>query len=203
MNYKTDELLKQAQANEDESSISSAEKSFADDPTAASVFAKLRRMLVSVDEWNDHSMMSSFALFDERGKMLEHAEFELEKFVRISLKGAVKYDWVRVFDIYETADEFVLTVKPSFDPTDKNRDKSAVSHFFSDASTNNFCLFRKGVTVALYVIGLNEKRNSKDAKGALETIHNAAVNVASYFGMQEMEWGKFCSNFLEDVSKEN
>ncbi len=122
--------------------------------------------------------------------------------MRISLKGSGKYDWIRVIDIYEAADKFVVTVKPTYDPTQEKSDKTVISHFFTDDSTNNFCVLRKEKTIAFYVIGLGEKQNTNETKNTLETIRNVAVNLGSYLGIQKVEWEKFCHHFLEDIAEE-
>lgn len=196
-------MLKQAKGKGDESSISSAEKSFDNGSEAARVFQTLKAKLLQIEEWNAHSLMSSYALFDADGKILENEKLADGLFIRIALKGSGKYDWISVENIHEAADEFIITVKPTFDPTAEDRDEKTVSHFFTDESTNNFCLFRKEKTVGFYVIGLNEKQNTSETKGVLETVRNVAVNLATYLGMQKSEWEKFCHHFLEDVADEN
>lgn len=201
MTFKTDSLLNQANLDENHSSFSSAEKTFSAEAEAAQVFAILKAKLLSVAEWNAHSLLSSFNLFDENGQTLATGELAVGAFMQISLKGTVKYDWVRVIDIYEAAGEFIITVKPTFDPTADEVDNQVVSHFFTDESTNNFCLLRRADTVALYVIGLNEKMNVSETKNALEAVRNAAVNAGSYLGVQTGEWEKFCHHFLEDAAK--
>jgi hypothetical protein len=200
---KTDELLKHAKENKDESSISSAEKDFADENKSRKVFASLKTKILRIGEWNEHALMSSYALFDGAGKESADEKIAVGKFIRIHLKASGKYDWVRVIDFDETPDEFVMTVQPTFDPTAKAEEKSVVSHFFTDESTNNFCLFRKGQNIGLYVIGLNEKQNTTETGSALETIRNVAVNAATYLGIQNSEWEKFCHHFLEDAAENN
>jgi hypothetical protein len=202
MKYKTDDLLELMRLDENHSSFSSAEKTFADEAEAARVFGVLRTKLSNIDEWNAHAMLSSFKLFDESGQPLETRKLAVGEFLQISLTGTMKYDWVRVTDVSETAEEFVVTVRPTFDPTAESADKNLTSHFFTDESTNNFCLVRKGAQVGLYVIGLNEKMNASETEGTLETVRNAAVNLGSYLGVQRGEWEKFCHHFLEDVAGE-
>ena len=104
-------------------------------------FLSLKAKLLNINEWNDHSLMSSYALFDENGREIN--EINVGDFIRISLKVSGKYDWIRVTDIYDAPDEFIIKVKPTFDPTAENADKSAISHFFTDEAANNFCLFKK------------------------------------------------------------
>jgi len=200
MKYKTEEFLEQARTDESHSSLSRAEKTFADEAEAARVFSALKRKLSDIDEWNAHAMLSSFEIFDESGQLLETKKITTGAFLQISLTGTMKYDWVRVADIHEAAEEFIITVRPTFDPTGEKRDQTVVSHFFTDESTNNFCLLKRGSRIGLYVIGLNEKMNSSDTEGTLETVRNAAVNLGSYLGLQRGEWEKFCHHFLEDVA---
>jgi hypothetical protein len=202
MKHKTDDLLELMRLDEEHSSFSSAEKTFADEAEAVKVFSVLKGKLSNIDEWNTHAMLSSFKLFDESGQPLETKKLAVGDFLQISLTGTMKYDWVRVTDVSETAEEFIVTVRPTFDPTAENADKSVVSHFFTDESTNNFCLLRRGDRVGLYVIGLNEKMNSGETSGTLETVRNAAVNLGSYLGMQRGEWEKFCHHLMEDAAGE-
>ncbi len=198
---KTDDLLKQANEHENESSISSADNIFQNEADAARVFSDLKTKILHINEWNIHSLMSSYALFDENGDELN--KINVGDFIRIALKASGKYDWIRVTDIDDVPDEFIVTVKPTFDPTAENVDKSVISHFFTDEATNNFCVFKKDKKVAFYVIGLNEKSNTSETENAFQTIRNAAVNVATYLGMQKGEWEKFCHHFLEDAAEQN
>lgn len=203
MNFNTDKLLEQANLDEDNSSFSSDERTFKNEAEAVRVFSVLRAKLLNIKEWNEHSTMSSFAVFDENGREIADGKLSAGVFLRISLKGTAKYDWVRVVEIYEAADEFVITVKPNFDPTAETVDKSVVSHFFTDASSNNFCLLKRGKTLSLNVIGLNEKMNTSETGGIFEAARNAAVNIGSYLGMQKGEWEIFCHNFLYVASEED
>ena len=197
MSGKVENLIKQRQLNENESSLSSAEKTLLDEAEAERVFSALRTKLLNIGEWNDHALISTYKLFSEAGRPLETETLSTGVLIRISLKGSGKYDWVRVIDIYEESEEFVITVKPTFDPTEENPDKSVISHFFTDAATNNFCLSKNYKTVSVYVIGLDEKQNTAETENALQTIRNVAVNLGSYLGIQTSEWEKFCSGFLE------
>jgi hypothetical protein len=198
MNYQTEELLERARTDESHSSLSSAEKTFSDEREAARVFSILKTKLSAIDEWNAHAMLSSFRLFDENGAPLETGKIEKGAFLQISLTGTMKYDWVRVTDIHDAAEEFIITVRPTFDPTAEKTDKSVISHFFTDESVNNFCLLKRGAQIGLYVIGLNEKMNAAETESTLETVRNAAVNLGSYLGFQRGEWEKFCHHFLDD-----
>lgn len=198
---KTDDLLKRAEEIEGKSSISSADKIFENETNATSVFSDLKTKILDINEWNDHALMSTYTLFDEEGREINR--IDVGDFIRISLKMSGKYDWVRVIDIYDSPDEIIITVKPTFDPTDENSGPKVTSHFFTDEATNNFCLIRKGEKVAFYVIGLNEISNTSETTGTLETIRNAAVNVATYLGIQKSEWEKFCHHFMADAANEN
>jgi hypothetical protein len=202
MNGKINGLLNQAEANENESSVISAEKNFSGGAEAESVYSRLKIKLQNINEWNDHGMLSSYKLFDENGQAQATEILSKKSFIRISLTGSGKYDWVRVTDIYETEKEFIITVQPTFDPTEATPDRSVISHFFTDAARNNFCLAQKNEIVSFYVIGLNEKQNTSETDNALQTVRNVAVNLGSYLGVQTTEWKKFSEGFLECAANE-
>lgn len=202
MNGKIRDLLNQAEVNPNNSSVSSAEKNFSAAAEAEKAYSIVKNKIQNIDEWNDHGMLSSYKIFTEDGQPRKTEILSENSFIRISLKGSGKYDWVRVINIDDLKNEFIITVKPAFDPTEEKPDRSVISHFFTDAATNNFCLSRNGETVSFYVIGLNEIRNTTETDGALETARNLAVNLASYLGIQTSEWKKFCEGFLECATDE-
>lgn len=200
MKYKVDDLLRRAERDREHSSVASAEKTFASEAESEELFSLLKTKLRDVHEWNAHALLSSFKLFDENGRALQTEKIAVGAFLRIFLTGAMKYDWVRVEDIDDQPREFIIRVRPTYDPTAEATDKSVISHFFTDESINHFCLVRKAQTVAVSVIGLNEKMNASETSGALETVRNAAVNLGSYLGVQRGEWEKFCHHFIEDFA---
>lgn len=201
MSGKIQNLLQHAEADSEHSSVSSAKRQFPDGETAQRFFSILKTRLFNVDEWNEHSTISSFELFDENGYASESKTFFKGVFIRISLKGSGKYDWVKFTDLYESADEIIITVKPTFDPTADPPDKSSTSHFFTAESTNNFCLLSDDLSISLYVIGLNEKQNTTETSNKLEMIRNVATaNLGSYLGIQNAEWESFCKSFLDSAN---
>lgn len=166
------------------------------------LFFLLKTKLLNIDEWGKHGSLSSYKLFDESGHSLADKNLFVGIFIRISLKATGKYDWVRVIDIYEAADEFVITVQPTFDPTEEKPDKTVISHFFTDASTNNFYLLKKNESVKFYVIGLNEKRNTNETENIVESVRNLAINIGSSLGFQKNEWENFTHNFVKSAAEE-
>jgi hypothetical protein len=202
MSGRIEQMIRQTELDENHSSLSSAERDFETDAEAERVFSALKTKLLNIGEWNDHGMISSFELFGEDGRPAASDALTVGAFIRILLKGSGKYDWVQVEDIYDAGDEFIVTVKPTFDPTVDEADRPAVSHFFTDEARNNFCLLKKRNSVTFYVIGLNEKQNTAETDGALETVRNVAVNVGSYFGIQKGEWTKFSNGFMECAIEE-
>jgi hypothetical protein len=110
---------------------------------------------------------------------------------------------VKIIEIIHEQDEAIVSVKPSYNPTENQPDKNATSHFFTDDAINNFCLGKNRETVSFYVIGLNEKTNTNETENFIETVRNVAVaNVGSYLGIQKSEWKIFCENFLETKRNE-
>lgn len=198
MNDKIRHLLEQAerQAASGESSVAFARR----DLTAADaeiLFNNLKQKLFRVEKWNAESFLTSFELFDRDGNARAEKSAAVGDFVRLSLAASGKSDWVKIIEITEEPDAATVTVQPSYNPTENQPNKTTVSHFFTDDSTNNFCLGKTAETVSFYVIGLNEKTNTGETKNLLETVRNAAVsNVGSYLGIQKSEWKNFCENFL-------
>ncbi|MFN6963777.1 MAG: hypothetical protein ACK4S4_08430 [Pyrinomonadaceae bacterium] len=201
MNSLTSTLLHRAESSPDgDTSVNFAERKFADEASARDAFAQVRERLLDLRHWNECSGLSNYDLFDEGGTLLTDTRIETGRFIRILLHGTGKYDWVRVERVVDDADELVITVSPTFDPTASERDRKTTSHFFASTASNNFCLVRDGARLAMYVVGLGEKQNVSEAGGVIESARNAAVaNLGYYLGVQKAEWTKFCSNFVESV----
>jgi len=202
MNSKIQNLLEQAVAQAESStaevsSVTNATRNCSSETEAKNVFQRLIQKLFNIEQWNAESNFSSFALFDENGFTKMEKITAVGDFIRITLPGSGKDDWVKIVEIYDAADEIVLTVQPSPNPTDKE-DNSTTSHFFTNDSTNNFCLKKNGIKLNFYVIGLGEKSNSEDTSGIVETVRNfATANIGHYLGIQKAQWQNFCDNFVE------
>ena len=203
MSDKTDNLLRRAEADtEEKTSIASAERKFNDQADAEEAFLQRCEKLLQIDSWNSYSGVASFALLDENGGRAEARPAKIGDFLSIKLPATGKVDWVKVINIYKGADEIILTVQPTYNPTEDAPDKSVTSHFFTADSTNNFCLQLNGDVLKMYVIGLNEISNTKDTSNVIESARNfATANLGHFLGVQKMEWTTFCRNFLE-VEKE-
>jgi len=203
MNSKIRELLDRAAAiidsSEDKmSSVARAERQCATKQEAEKCFGELREKLFRVERWNAHSGLTSFELFDDAGESCRRDAAKTGDFIKITLSGSGKSDWVKIINIDQSPDEIVLTVQPSYNPTEDEPDKAVTSHFFTRESTNNFCLQRTGEIINFYVIGLDEKSNTRDTNNIIETARNVATaNLGHYLGIQKGEWTTFCTNFLE------
>jgi hypothetical protein len=204
MNNKIQNLLQQAEQQSEttitgESSKASASRAFSEASKARELFEQLKQKLFRIRNWNNESFLTSFELFDADGNLSSRETAAVGNFIRLSLTGSGKYDWVKIIDIYDADNEAVVTVKPSYDPTENQPDKSSTSHFFTSESTNNFCLELNKETVNFYVIGLSEKTNTNETESLIEKARNVAVaNVGSYSGIQTSEWKIFSENFLGD-----
>jgi hypothetical protein len=193
-----EELIKAANSStEGDTSLNSAKRAFLEQAECDAFFEATRAKLVDINEWNKNSSPTKYALFDESGGQTDTEPISVGMFIRFSLYGSGKYDWVRVVSIRDQPDELVVTVKPSYDPTQNPPETDSTSHFFGPEATNNFGLQRDGKTVAFYVIGLNEHQNTRFTDGLIESARNAAVaNIGYYSGLQKSVWKEFCSNFL-------
>lgn len=203
MNSKFQDLLKQAETQArattpQQSSVTCSERSFSNDDEAGVFFERLKQKLLRIKDWNEKSGLSGYKLFDAKGNLSHRKQAIVGDFIRIALHGSGKYDWVKILDIFDAPDEIVLTVKPTFNPTEEHTDKSVTSHFFTSDATNNFCVERRGRAINFCVIGLSEKTNTKETDGFIEAARNfATANIGSYFGIQKSEWKTFTESFLE------
>ena len=179
------------------SSVVKATRVFSTAAEAEKAFSDVREKLFQIERWNDYSEISSFKLFDTAGNAQPEKLAARDDFIKIILPGSGKDDWVKIVEIIETEDETVLTLQPSYDPTGGENEK-ITSHFFTDDSTNNFCLQRHGAKLNFYVIGLNEKTNTEETGGVLETVRNyATANLGCLLGIQKTQWETFCQNLLQ------
>lgn len=184
------------------SSIARAERTFSDESEAKIRFGELREKLFRVERWNADSGLSSFELYGESGERSLREPARTGDFIKITLAGSGKSDWVKIINIDRANDEIILTVQPSYNPIEETTDNSVTSHFFTRESTNNFCLQRTGAIINFYVIGLDEKPNTEDTNNIIEAARNlATANVGHYLGIQKGEWTTFCKNFLEIESE--
>ncbi len=203
MSDKIEQLLKQADAqaesaNAEASSVTCVRRAFPESAEAENFFNYLKQKLFRIENWEASAGLSGYEHFDENGKVSREKPLAVGDFIRLTMYGSGKNDWVKIINIFDEPDEVVLTVQPSFNPTEKAPDKNVTSHFFTDESTNNFCLRRKNEIISFCVIGLSEKSNTEDTKNTIETIRNfATANLGRYLGIQKGEWKIFCENFLE------
>jgi hypothetical protein len=199
MSDKIDELIDQAKSLGDEASLICESKELTNEDEGRRFYDVVKSRMLDVREWDKSSTASTYALFDESGNEITGRDLEIGTFIRILVHGSGKYDWVKVNHIYETPREFVITVQPSHDPTEKPLQPDVISHFFRPDSRNNFCLRRDGKKLDFYVIGINEKVNTQFTDGLLETVRNtAAANLGYYLGLQKTMWKEFCSNMIGD-----
>lgn len=182
----------------EDSSAASGKRVFQTVAEAGEMFSRLHEKLFHIEHWNSCSEISSFELFSANGIASPEKTAALGDFIKITLPGSGKDDWVKIVEIHESPDETILTVQPSYNPTAK-QNEAATSHFFTSDATNNFCLQRKDATINFHVIGLNEKTNTEETGGVLETARNYATsNLGCFLGIQKAQWETFCRNFLED-----
>jgi hypothetical protein len=201
-----EKLLERANSStEGDTSVNLSKRSFLNEAECRGFYEATKSKLLDIDEWNKNSSATEYELFDETGSAVETRPISPGLFIRIGLYGSGKYDWVRVISITDEANEFILKVKPAHDPTDRTSDPDSTSHFFGPEAENNFCVQLNDKTVAFYVIGINEKQNTRFTDGLIESARNVAVaNIGYYSGLQKTVWKQFASNFLKtDEEKES
>jgi hypothetical protein len=200
MQFKTEEILREAGSlPSDECSVNNAERSFDDANDARHYYDGLRRRFTDIEQWNRNSTGADYELFERDGNKAAGGRIRPGLFIKITLHGSGKSDWVLVDNLVISPNELVITVKPTFDPTETPQQQDQVSHFFAAAARNNFCALCDGQKVRVFVIGLHETQNTDQTSGIIETIRNVAVaNFGSYLGIQTAVWKAFCERFLSD-----
>src|SRR5690348_12484885 len=124
-------LLKAARSSaEGDTSVNLSKRSFPSASAAIAMFHTARTRIRNILEWSENSNATSYALFNRNGEQVDHEPVGIGHFIRINLYGGGKYDWVQVVGIADEPDEFVLTVKPTYDPTGEPVDRDSISHFF-------------------------------------------------------------------------
>src|SRR5688572_12812711 len=105
-------LLKAANSSsEGDTSVNSSMRSFSGENDAVTFFEETKARLSRIDEWNNNSSATSYDLFDENGDLDNSGPISAGKFIRLSLYGSGKYDWVRVVSVRDERREFVIKVK--------------------------------------------------------------------------------------------
>jgi len=199
---RTQGLLQQAERQNDsstpeDSSVTVATRVFPSVEAAEKAFSRFHKKLLQIERWNAHSEISSFELFDKSGGAQNEKIARVGDYIKVTLPGSGKDDWVKITEIDESPDEIILIVKPSHDPTSAENAETT-SHFFTAAATNNLCLQKENSTINFYTVGLNEKANTTETGGILETVRNyATANLGCFLGIQKAHWKTFCDNFLE------
>jgi hypothetical protein len=196
-------LVQKYSAGSGKSSITCASRTFAKTHDADDFFNELRPELFRIREWNEKATPMSFELFDEKGNISERQTATVGDFIRLSMAGTGKNDWAKVIEIVDEADEAILTIKSSYNPTENEPDKSTTSHFFTNTSTTSFCLEKNNAIVSFYVIGLSENTNTDETGSFIERARNVVVSkVGPYFWIQKGEWKTLCVNFLRLTDQE-
>ena len=143
-------------------------------------------------------------MFDKNGDISERQTAVVGDVIRLSKLGSGRTDWVKIIEIIDEPGEAILTVKPSYDPTEKGPKGETNSYFFASDSTNSFCLEKTDAIVSFYVIGRSEGANPNKTGTFIQKARKLAVSkVAAYFEIQKGEWKTFCANFLRLTDGEN
>jgi hypothetical protein len=208
MSSEIEQLLKLANSTDvPTTSVNSARRNLASEAEARSFFDTVCGNLLDIEQWSENSTPSEYALFDQTGAEIHGRPISEGDFIRISIHGSGKYDWVLVLRILRTEDEMVITVRPSRDPTASADQSGTISHFFHEEARNNFCVQLDDRVVSIYVIGIDERQNVSETGGLVESVRNAAAANLSYFlGIQKGVWNEFCANFLrteEEKAEDN
>ncbi len=186
-------------------SNASARRSFGTEAEARDAFERQKNTLLDVGNWTRLSGFenASFDLCDANGRQVNRPP-QVGDFVRIDIPGPSGHDWVRIEDIRNGPDAASITVRPSYDPTDRPVRRNVTSHFFTSAATNTFMVERSGTTVTSAVRGRNEVANTgSEASSWASRLRSRAVAAGAWgvdlpfnrtTGVQQHQWNVFTEN---------
>lgn len=181
---------------------------FASTGEAQTFFQQLKERLLHINHWHSHAglLSADFVLTDKEGNEVERTPQEGDHF-RISvpapgIQSGHGYDWVRIEEITEVAEEVdectSIRVRPAQNP---RGEKDDVAHFYTDEATSNFIIKRKGNRVTAGVYGRNEKPNVEAAEGLLDKVRNAFVGTGGVAAFSKLQWKALAKGLLKTEEK--
>src|SRR5437870_5028128 len=83
------------------SSLAYASRQFISASEAEQSFPHFKEKLFRTREWNSESGISSYELFDENGNTCPDKIAAVNDFIKITLPGSGKDDWVKIIEIFD------------------------------------------------------------------------------------------------------
>jgi hypothetical protein len=115
------------------------------------------------------------------------------------LPGPVPENWVIVTDIKEEENMAEFTVSPSIDPTEKNKERKEIKHFFIDEATSTFRVEILDKTIYAFEIGRNEGVNNEGEEAGKRKLINTLVAEGGWAGFQKFQWEKLTGFLVHKI----
>lgn len=164
-------------------------------------FDTVRRRFLDVNSWQElagKGMTAAFVLHDEAGQPVARTP-QPGDHIRINIPGPGNdtgegYDWVRVLQVNDGADEVFMQVKPAPAPVNNSGE---VAHFFKEDATSNFVITRKGSEITGEVHGRNEVPNT-DNDSILDKVRNAVTAITGILFASKIQWKLLTTGWVQE-----
>jgi hypothetical protein len=172
---------------------------------AKSLFIKVKRRLLDVNNWNKLCGKASadFTLTDANGRQVDGPP-EVGFHFKIDVPGPGSasgdgFDWVQVeaieegHEVEQDREFIVVRVRPSTNPYTTDKD---VAHFFSDSATSSFLVMRENNTITAAVLARNEIANTTNNTSMIDKLRNTVVGIGAALGLSNPQWKSLVNGLL-------
>ena len=158
--------------------------------------------LLNVNHWHDYAGIATaaFRLTDREGNPLNR-EVAKGDYIRINIPGPGNPegngdDWVQVLQVGNKNQDHLqltyLTVRVSDNPLDA---KTATAHFFDQAATSTFVVYRENLTITAAVYGRNERVNRKTGNW-FTRLRNWLIYMGAQLVFSNLQWKSLTRGLL-------
>jgi len=171
---------------------------------AVDTFTRACKRLLNPPVWHDlaGSLSASFTLKSPDGGEANRLA-QINDYLQIDIPGPGPaagdgYDWVKVENIAENADEdseesLSMKLMSASNPGQPGQE---IAHFFGEGASSTFIIKRKGNTINASYHGRNELPNNKDAS-LPDKVRNTIVAAGALAGISELQWSALIKGLLQ------
>ncbi len=176
-----------------------------DDEGARAFYTIVKNRLLHVDQWRKIAGMLSaeFRLTDASGHIITRVP-EKGDYLKIDIPGPGSkegdgYDWARIEDV-RSVDEpdrqgIGFRVRPTYNPTGQ---KNEVAHFYDDAATSSFIVFREKNVVTAWIVDHNITPNTEPVS-LIDKVRDSVVGLSALIKFSKIQWQKLADGLIKTV----
>lgn len=192
---KADKIIEKVKAVKGDEGVDSyfyRVEEYENEDKASKVFNDQKRKFLNIDDWTKLSDIEnlSFSHYDEAGNKIAR-EAKVKDFIKIDLPGPVPTNWVQIDNLQSLPDKVEISLRPSYDPTEKPPKKDVTAHFFDRETVNNLSFERKDNRLIAEVRGVSEVVNNQGKESGDKSFINTTIALGGWAGLQEKQWNSF------------